>query len=112
MTSFVSDLETFLRRVISEELVKLRRALVSDIAIRNLRAPTELEYLTAVEAAALVKVQAATVRSWVDRGELAGHYAGRLLRIRADELEQFMSRKAEKLCKQDADARIREILGE
>lgn len=48
-------------------------------------------YLTTTEAAEFAGVAAKTVRAWVHRGGLRPHWAGRLLRIRLDELMDFLA---------------------
>src|SRR5262249_54016026 len=50
------------------------------------------EYLTADRAAEIAGVQPATIRDWVARAKLPGHRAGRLLRVRLDELQRFLTR--------------------
>jgi len=54
--------------------------------------PLEAEYLTTVQAGAIAKVRPATIRRWIEQGELRGHRAGRLLRVRGDDLHAFLAR--------------------
>jgi len=42
------------------------------------------------KAAEMADVHPDTIRGWVKAGELAGHRAGRELRIRRDELRRFL----------------------
>jgi excisionase family DNA binding protein len=37
-------------------------------------------------------VKAQTIQRWVRRGELRGYFAGRVLRVRLDELERYLAR--------------------
>lgn len=70
-------------------------------------------FLTITEVAVLAKVDPGTVRRWIREGKLASFKAGRALRIRRADLEQFMSRAVP-----DADgvidfkARAAELLGD
>jgi excisionase family DNA binding protein len=71
--------------------------------------PTEV-YVTATRAAEIAGVRAATIRSWVVSGELRGHHAGRLLRIRVDDLHAYLARQKER-APIDLDRRAGELLG-
>jgi excisionase family DNA binding protein len=51
------------------------------------------EYLTIDEAAEKVKVKPDTVRDWLRSGRLKGYKAGRLWRIRPQDLETFLEGK-------------------
>jgi len=49
------------------------------------------EYLSADEAGRVAGVRAATIREWIGQTKLPGHRAGRLLRVRRDELQRFLA---------------------
>src|SRR5262245_21117176 len=92
------------RAVVREELRAVRPALVDPIA-------AEAEYLTIDRAAEMAGVRPPTVRSWVERGDLPGHRAGRLLRVKSQELQAFMARGP--VCRNpalDLDSRAEAIL--
>jgi excisionase family DNA binding protein len=74
------------RDAITDELRKAVKPVVQEkpVAVAS-------EYLSADQAAAVAGVRAATVREWISQGKLQGHRAGRLLRIRRDELERFLA---------------------
>jgi excisionase family DNA binding protein len=100
--ALVSDrIKTDLREVVREELSVLLRG----------DAPKTDKFMTAEEAAEVAAVDPATVRRWVNRGELPGHYAGRLLRVRLDELRAYLSRDRSTGEPVDVDRRVAEILG-
>jgi excisionase family DNA binding protein len=77
------------------------RAVVRDAITREMRQTvkptsqstlvTSAEYVSADRAAEIAGVRSATVRQWVSGGKLPGHRAGRLLRIRTDDLHRFLS---------------------
>jgi excisionase family DNA binding protein len=50
------------------------------------------EYLSPRAAGAVAQVAAGTVRRWVREGKLAGHHAGRVLRVRRADLEALLRR--------------------
>jgi excisionase family DNA binding protein len=54
------------------------------------------EYLSTQRAAVIAGVAAVTIRRWVERGQLREHRAGRLLRIRKDELLALLERSADR----------------
>jgi excisionase family DNA binding protein len=49
-------------------------------------------YVSTAEAAKMIGVSVCTVQAWVRQNRLRGYKAGRLLRIRVDDLEAFISR--------------------
>lgn len=53
--------------------------------------PLSTRYLTTAEAASTAQVAPKTIRRWTREGRLRAHWAGRLLRIRLDELESFLA---------------------
>jgi excisionase family DNA binding protein len=50
--------------------------------------PVEEEYLTVHEVAALLRLNAQTVRNWIDRGELRAFRVGR--RVRSSDFDRFV----------------------
>lgn len=70
----------------------------------------EPRYLTAREAARIASVRPETVRGWVARGELPDHRAGRLLRVRLDQLQAYLARARRPRGGMDEDERVRHIL--
>lgn len=48
------------------------------------------DYLRIADAAKLVGVHETTIRTWIRKGELRGHRAGRHYRVRRSELDAFM----------------------
>jgi excisionase family DNA binding protein len=90
------------------EVRRLRRHLDS---LREQRATQLPKYLTAEQAADIAGVSPATVRAWARRGTLQGHRAGRLLRVRLDQLEEYLSRDRDDAGDESLDdARIKKIL--
>lgn len=68
-------------------------ALVSAL-VDAARAPTPepvAEYLSTVAAATVASVNEGTIRRWVRAGKLRGYRAGRVLRVRRDELDQMLA---------------------
>jgi excisionase family DNA binding protein len=49
-------------------------------------------YVSSAEAARMIGVSLCTVQAWVRQNRLRAYKAGRLLRIRVDDLEAFISR--------------------
>jgi excisionase family DNA binding protein len=68
------------------------------------------EYLSAERAAEVAGVRAATIREWISRGRLPGHRAGRLLRVRMDELQRFLAGVRAGVAVVDIEARKRRAL--
>lgn len=82
------------KKAVASELDDLRKsidALKASIAANPAPAGPH-DYVDAAEAAAIAGVKAQTVRRWIARGELRGHRAGRLLRVRVDELRAFLAK--------------------
>ena len=48
-------------------------------------------YLNTDQAAEVAGVKPDTIRDWLKSGRLAGHHAGRHLRVRLDQLEAFLA---------------------
>lgn len=79
----MSDLDESLR-ILLRELV--REELARALAERD--AP--VDYLSVEQAATVAKVAHGTVRRWVREGRLTDYRAGRVVRVRRDELERLM----------------------
>ncbi len=71
---------------ITDELRKAVKPVVQEKPVAG-----ALEYLSPDQAAEVAGVRAATVREWISQRKLQGHRAGRLLRVRRDELERFLA---------------------
>lgn len=78
-TSALEAICTFVRALVRDEVER---------ALAVLRGGEE--YLTAQEAAAVVKVNERTIKRWVSAGKLERHGEGRLLRVRRSDLERYM----------------------
>ena len=102
-----------IRRILREELKAVLRYERPARKEREVPAASKErpEYLKVDEAAEIAAVRPSTVRGWVDRRLLPGHHAGRLVRIRADELHAFLSRAREpRDVDVDIDERASDIL--
>lgn len=84
-------LRDLLREVVREEVRSALRDELGAVpgAAHGGTSPASM-FLTTEEAAAIARVEPATVREWVRRGDLQRHHAGRELRVRRDELESFL----------------------
>jgi excisionase family DNA binding protein len=67
------------------------------------------DILTLEEAAARVKVKPRTIRIWLQTGKLKGIKAGKLWRIRAEDLEAFLEQSAKAPLRVVADESIETI---
>jgi len=76
--------EAALRELIAEEV---RRAVREEVG----RAPREDVFLSVARAAEVADVAPATIRKWIHEGRLPQHGAGRELRVRRTELEEFLA---------------------
>lgn len=112
MSNLDEAFRVWIRDAIRDEMRDLPRQLASLLDEGRAARSASPTYLTAEEVAELAKVRPQTVRSWVSSKALPGHYAGRKLRIRLDELEAFMQRDSERQVPDKAsdDVRVREIL--
>ena len=85
-------LRVLLRDVVRDEVrAAIREELAATLAATAGGAASTSEFLTTEEAATVARVEPATVREWVRRGDLRRHQAGRELRVRRDELEEFLA---------------------
>ena len=73
-----------------EELGPVLRQL-DELRTRLCQQPVQPEYLTVSEASRLFVVTEGTVRRWIREGKLASSRAGRAVRLKREDLEQFMS---------------------
>lgn len=73
-----------LRTVLREEMMRLQPATSNEVGQTD-------EYLSVADAAKTAHVHEATIRSWINTGQLAGYRAGRHRRIKRVDLAQFMS---------------------
>ncbi len=75
------------------DLLASLRALVIEVVREELQhAPSRDRYLATNDAAALASVAEGTIRRWVREGRLPGHRAGRVLRVRASDLEALLAK--------------------
>lgn len=79
MTGFAESLRDLVRDVVREELAR---------ALTERDAPAE--YLTVAQAATVARVARGTIRRWVREGRIAEYRAGRVVRVRRDELDRLM----------------------
>jgi excisionase family DNA binding protein len=115
MTSTLDEvLRAAVREVVREEL----HAAMATNALPPASTPTTTatatppgEFLSTTQAGAIAGVRPATVRAWIQQGHLREHRAGRLVRVKLDELRAFLARattgRAEVI---DLDSRARDIL--
>src|SRR5438128_6506439 len=108
-------LETSLRNVIQVAVHNEVRTAVREEMRAQAPAPSppagNHRYLSVAEAARMAGVRPPTVRSWIDRGHLPGHRAGRLFRVRLDQLEEFLANgPVDKQNRIDLDQRAEQIV--
>ena len=81
-----------LERVLADMLGPIVEATVRRVVREELaRRPGADEYLSIARAAQVADVAPATVRDWIAQGKLRRYQAGRELRVRRAELDQFMA---------------------
>jgi excisionase family DNA binding protein len=78
---FEHELRKLIERIVDERVA----ARLAELQPRN------DAYLTTAEAAKLAGIHADTIRRWIREGRLAEHRAGRVVRVRRDELERLLS---------------------
>lgn len=78
-----------LRASIAAALAPLVDVLVDRLASQQPAPPAE--YLTTSAAATVASVNEGTIRRWVRDGKIRGYRAGRVLRVRRDELDQMLA---------------------
>jgi excisionase family DNA binding protein len=102
--------ETTLRTVLREEIRQIvREELQTKAPTEQSGPPGREEFVTTKRAAQLVSVSEQSVRRWIASGELAAYRAGRLVRVRLDEVERYLARRVEG-DGDDVEARARAIL--
>jgi excisionase family DNA binding protein len=90
----VTTLDDALRAAIRDELNALFEEKIKPLLERH-GPPTPAEvpvFISTADAARRIGVTVATVQSWVRENRLRGHRAGRLLRIKVDDIHEFMNR--------------------
>ena len=103
-------LRSVVQRAVRDELASVLPALLEQGTAP--KGGAGVEYLTPQEAAEMVRVRAETVRTWVRGGDLPGHYAGRKLLIRRDELEAYLARGKEPTSREVDEERLGSLLSE
>lgn len=85
--------ESFVRNLVRESV---RDVLREESLDRRNAAPAEQmgEYISVAKAARLADVASGTIRTWIRKGRLTPKRAGRVLRIKRSELEDFLCGKA------------------
>ncbi len=78
MTDPLEGLRAFIASVVRDEM-KLTATPAND------------EYITTADAAQIARVTPGTIRRWVRDGELTKHGKGARVRVRRDELEEYLS---------------------
>ena len=89
-----SESEAF--RTMYRELDEIRAAVEALVTalVDAARAPQPepaAEYLTTAAAATVASVGEATIRRWVREGRIRGYRAGRVLRVRRDDLDRLLA---------------------
>lgn len=114
MTSTLDEaLRAAVREAVREELLALQAVQPPAPAAPPTHTPSAAsrEYVSTAEAAQIAGVRPATVRAWIRQGHLRGLRAGRLVRVRLDELRAYLARATnDREGVIDLDARARDIL--
>lgn len=101
------------KETVDDEARRLRRVPLAAVQAApptdEMRVPRD-ELLTVQQCASRCKVQPPTIREWVAKGLLPSVRAGRGLRVRALDLENFLQRQASDE-HPDVDAQVVKILG-
>ncbi len=107
--SFDDVLSATIRDAVREAVREEVARLVADLKpAKRVDLPS---YLSAEDAAAIADVTPDTVRAWVSEGRLPRYGAGRLIRVRLDDLEAFLRRCGEAgVAEADLDAKANAIL--
>lgn len=96
-----------IREVVREEVRQALREQAPKVPEQN--AATN-EYLTVREAGLRARVDEATIRTWMRRGVLGTYRAGRVYRVKADELDRYLGRQAAPAPTADLRQRARAFL--
>lgn len=78
----MSSLEETIRAIVRDELARAER--------ERTAASSSDEYLSTGDAAKLADVASGTIRRWIREGKLTEHRAGRLVRIKRADLEEYL----------------------
>jgi excisionase family DNA binding protein len=99
-----------LRRIVREEV----RAALTEAASRNGAqqcAPSPADYLSIAEAAEIARLHHGTIREWIKGGSLKAYRAGRVYRIRREDLDaRLTANRAEKSTAAKVEERVEAIL--
>jgi excisionase family DNA binding protein len=106
------SLDGLLRNVVQEAVRDELAKVLPGLLVQPTKGGAGVEYLTPAEAAEMVRVRPETVRTWVRGGDLRGHYAGRKLLIRRDELEAYLARGKEPTSREADEKRLDSLLGD
>jgi excisionase family DNA binding protein len=90
----MTTVDDAMRAAIRDELNALFEEKIKPL-LESHRPPAPVEvpvYISTADAARRIGVTVATVQSWVRENRLRGHRAGRLLRIKVEDLHEFMNR--------------------
>jgi excisionase family DNA binding protein len=107
------DIDAALRRLLGEALVPIEEKLGKIEKQLGETTQSAVEYLSTKEVAAAAGVAQGTVRRWIREGKLRSCQAGRSVRVKRSDLENFMCRgvpDVEGLI--DFKARAAELLGD
>lgn len=105
LRSLISEV---VREIVREELRAAFREHTNASAPAALPQIQQIRYLTPKQAGEIAGVRAETVYKWISSEGLPSYRAGRLLRVREDELHAFMRRDATEPV--DIDAQVDRIL--
>ena len=75
------------KQAVQDALVPIARA--STVAVEQVSTD---EYLAVRTAAAIAKVHEATIRDWISRGSLRAYRAGRHVRLKRSDLDEYLAR--------------------
>jgi excisionase family DNA binding protein len=89
--AYGTSVDEILRCIVREELRPLREQLAALTSTVERRSDNRGEFLSVKGAATIASVSSGTVRGWISSGRLQAHRAGRLLRVRRDDLIRLLS---------------------
>jgi excisionase family DNA binding protein len=109
--SALGTVDSAIRAVIGEEVSRVLREELPGLLAQLLATMARSDcYLSVAKAAEVADVHPDTIRGWVKAGHLAGHRAGRELRIRLDELRRFLESGGGPKNRQTPEEEANEIL--
>jgi excisionase family DNA binding protein len=85
------SVDEVLRCILREELRPLREQLAALASAAERRPVNDGEFVSVKGAAAIASVSSGTVRGWISSRRLPAYRAGRLLRVRRDDLTALLS---------------------